>query len=90
MVSNCANSACGKPLHYLREGRIYIFDASVGASSPGEKRQRRLEHYWLCGTCADILMLVQDAQGLIRVLPKPVAIHESDDRLPAVGSTLAF
>ena len=89
MVSNCASPGCGKPLHYLREGRIYIFDASSGVGDPGEKRQRCLEHYWLCGSCAETLMLVQDAQGLVRVLPKPAAIRETDERLPAFGSMLA-
>jgi hypothetical protein len=90
MVSNCANSACGKLLHYLREGRIYVFDTSAGAIVPGERRQRHLEHYWLCGTCSDTLMLVQDAQGMIRVQAKPPTIREFDERIPAVGSTLAF
>jgi hypothetical protein len=89
MVSNCANKRCGKPLHYLRDGRIYIFDLSVGASSPGEKRQRHLEHYWLCGTCAGTLMLVQDSRGSIQVLLKPATIIESDKRLPIVDSMLA-
>ena len=36
MVNNCANSGCGKPLHYLREGRIFIFDASVGTGNRAE------------------------------------------------------
>lgn len=71
MVSNCANPACGKPLHYLREGRIYIFDAAVG-----KKGERRLEHYWLCGPCAKTLVLAQDAQGWIRILPKPRTVHD--------------
>ena len=26
MVNQCANPKCGKPLHYLREGRIFVFD----------------------------------------------------------------
>jgi hypothetical protein len=89
MVNNCANPGCGKPLHYLREGRIYIFDGSAGTTAPGEKRQRHLDHYWLCGPCAETLMLEQDAQGLIRVLTKPAAIRETDERLPAFGSMLA-
>ncbi len=88
MVSNCANSGCGKPLHYLREGRIYIFDASSGASGPGEKRERHLEHYWLCGRCAETLLMARDARGMIRVLPKPAAIAESGERLSAMGSML--
>jgi hypothetical protein len=89
MVSNCANAGCGKPLHYLRDGRIYIFDTSVGATSPGEKRQRHLEHYWLCGTCAETLMMTQDSQGVIRVIPRPAAIIESNKRFPGVDSMLA-
>ena len=84
MVSYCANSGCGKPLHYLRDGRIYVFDASVGTAVPGKKRERHLEHYWLCGACAQTLILVQDAQGWIHVLPRPAAISESvDDFTPA-------
>ena len=89
MVSNCANSRCGKPLHYLRDGRIYIFDASSDTTGPGEKRQRHLEHYWLCGTCAETLMLTQDSHGLIQVLLKPAAILESEGRFPIVDSMLA-
>jgi hypothetical protein len=89
MVSHCANPGCGKPLHYLREGRIYVFDASVGSTRPGAKRERRLEHWWLCGVCAETLILAQDSQGWIRILAKPAAIRETGDDLapdhPAVA-----
>lgn len=76
MVSNCANPACVKPLLYLREGRIYVFDAALGTIGCGKKGERRLEHYWLCGACAKSLVLAQDAQGWIRILPKPRAVHD--------------
>lgn len=81
MVSHCANPGCGKPLHYLREGRIYVFDALVGTAGTAEKRERRLEHWWLCGLCAASLILTQDPQGWIRVLPKPPATPEDGDEL---------
>lgn len=84
MVNNCANPGCGKPLHYLREGRIYIFDASAGAAEPGVKRQRRLEHYWLCGLCYATMILVQDDRGDIRVLPKPAAIRDREALATAI------
>jgi len=87
MVNYCANPGCGKPLHYLRDGRIYVFDTSMGTTPPGKKRERRLEHYWLCGACAETLILVQDAQGWIRILPRPAAIREAGE-VPA-GSELA-
>lgn len=85
MVNNCANPGCGKPLHYLREGRIYIFDASTGATEPGAKRLRCLEHYWLCGLCSETLILIQDDHGAVRVLLKPAAIRDRDEVAPAVG-----
>ncbi|HEY1499718.1 MAG TPA: hypothetical protein VGF88_09085 [Acidobacteriaceae bacterium] len=89
MVSNCANAGCGKPLHYLREGRIYIFEGSARRSEPGTKRLRCLEHYWLCGVCAETLMLVQDAQGIVRLSGKPLVIPEVGDAPRTIHSTLA-
>jgi hypothetical protein len=89
MVSNCANPECGKPLHYLRDGRIYIFDANVGITRPGQKHERCLEHYWLCGKCAETLMLSQSSGGIIRIVVKPDAILESDERFPDLGSKFA-
>ena len=90
MVNNCANPGCGKPLHYLREGRIFIFDACAGVSEPGAKRLRRLEHYWLCGVCAEIMMIVQNAQGSIAVLRKPPVPQRREQVAPVTGSMLAF
>ena len=54
MVNNCANPECAKPLHYLREGRVFVFEMSnkVTDIGTGEKRSRRLEHFWLCGECS--------------------------------------
>jgi hypothetical protein len=83
MVSNCANPGCGKPLHYLRDGRIYVFDTAALSTRPGHKRERHLEHYWLCGVCAQRLTLVQDGQGWVRILPKPALQGDEDDYLPS-------
>lgn len=79
MVSNCANPACNKPLYYLREGRIYVFETGVGTMGCGKKAERRIEHYWLCGSCVKTLVLTQDAQGSIRIRRKPRAIQELDE-----------
>ena len=75
MVSNCANEVCGKPLHYLREGRIFIFDVGNGASIPGEKRLHHLEHFWLCGACSERMTLVRDG-AVVRVAPRPRAAED--------------
>jgi hypothetical protein len=89
MVNNCANARCGKPLHYLREGRIFIFDASAPSTGPGVKRLRHLEHYWLCGACSETMMMVQNAQGMIHVVPKPVVIRKPEEMAPVVASMMA-
>jgi hypothetical protein len=89
MVNNCANSGCGKPLLYLREGRIFIFDTSDGPSEPGAKRLRRLDHYWLCGACAATMMIVQNSQGTATVLPKPPVVRRAQQIVP-IASMLAF
>ena len=79
MVSHCANPACGVPLQYLREGRLYQFDVRCtngrallrNEAQPG-KTTRHISHYWLCGRCANMLTLEFDpAEGVI-----PVAIEQ--------------
>jgi hypothetical protein len=68
MVDHCANPKCAKPLHYLREGRIFVFDVDVKKDAAG-KSMRRVEHYWLCGPCAQTYALERTVEG-IRLMPK--------------------
>jgi hypothetical protein len=65
MVDYCANPNCMKPLHYLREGTIYIFEVKSGA--PGS---HRLEHYWLCGDCSVAHLLERTPSKELRLVPK--------------------
>ncbi|HUB17316.1 MAG TPA: hypothetical protein VL990_01695 [Acidobacteriaceae bacterium] len=69
MVNHCANPKCAKPLHYLREGRIFIFDVSASEADGNGKRSRKMEHYWLCGECSQTLAMEQTAEG-VRVVPR--------------------
>lgn len=62
MVKNCANPKCGKPLRYLREGRIFVFNVSDAKST------HRMEHFWLCGACSKTLRLEMTAQGVRTVV----------------------
>ncbi len=75
MVSNCANPNCGKPLHYLREGRIFVFDVAGGIDGSNGKRTRRLEHFWLCGACAQTMVMRQSAEGIQAVMRPQARIH---------------
>jgi len=68
MVDYCANPNCMKPLHYLREGIIYIFE--VPDSESGNRTGHQLEHYWLCGDCSAIHLLERTANQEIRLVPK--------------------
>jgi hypothetical protein len=72
MVNQCANPKCCKPLHYLREGRIFVFDLpdpDVPIPAPGG-RARRLQHFWLCGACSETMVMEQTANLEIRVALK--------------------
>jgi hypothetical protein len=70
MLSQCANPRCCKPLHYLRDGRVYLFAISdPQAAKDGGDRPPRIEHFWLCGNCSQSMILVQEAQT-IRTLPR--------------------
>jgi hypothetical protein len=72
MVNQCANPKCGKPLYYLREGRIFVFDLpdpNVPVPAPG-RRARRLQHFWLCGACSETMVVEQAGDTQIQVVVK--------------------
>jgi len=69
MVDYCANPNCMKPLHYLREGTIYIFEVEAGVGH-GASPSHRLEHYWLCGDCSAANLLERTANKELRLVPK--------------------
>jgi hypothetical protein len=71
MVNNCANPQCNKPLVYLRDGRIFVFDVPGDILGPEGKRSRHIEHYWLCGDCSPSLQLERNSTEGVKVLPRP-------------------
>ena len=75
MVNNCANSECNKPLHYLRDGRVFVFDVASARLGPDGKRSRHLEHYWLCGDCATTMVVEHGAESgiIVRAQQVPAA-----------------
>jgi hypothetical protein len=62
MVSQCANPECSCELHYLRDGKIYLFDLSAQCGG------RRREYFWLCGKCSKTMVLARLNQWEIQVL----------------------
>jgi hypothetical protein len=85
MVNKCANPICGKPLRYLREGRIFVFEVQDDAVGSDGKRTRHMEHYWLCGDCSPALQLDRKSTG-IEVLPRPAVHVRENITLPALAS----
>jgi hypothetical protein len=70
MVNHCANPECCKPLHYLREGRVYVFDVTRTVTGNGERTTRRMEHFWLCGACSESYLLEQVEDRTVRITPR--------------------
>jgi hypothetical protein len=68
VVDYCANPNCMKPLHYLREGTIYIFE--VMDAEAGTRSTHQLEHYWLCGECSIEHRLERTPNSELRLAPK--------------------
>jgi len=66
MVTQCANASCGKPLHYLRDGRIFLFKVK---KDDGEIRTSQAEHFWLCGDCSASNVLVTDGSA-VHLVPR--------------------
>ncbi len=70
MLSKCANPACCTRFQYLRDGRLYQLEVDPTAQSAihlvGKKSPRKVEHFWLCGTCAKLMTLAyQRGKGVI-------------------------
>jgi len=66
MVNHCANPICHKPLHYLREGKVFLFSRKNQQNS--KSGLPHLEHFWLCGVCAKEWTLAVDEQDEVKLL----------------------
>ena len=65
MVGLCVNPECGRELHYLRDGRVYLFQVATQSGT------MRPEHFWLCGTCSATMKLDLSPAGEVKLLPLP-------------------
>lgn len=80
MVSNCANPACGIPLRYLRDGRLFQFEVKTLANDSGvdaggvsarKAVSRQVWHFWLCGQCSASMTLEFDGHEGLKITPFP-------------------
>ena len=84
MVNHCFNPNCLKPLHYLREGKIYVFDIpdSVASASNSGAYPHHMEHFWLCGPCSQTLFMEQTSSRGVRLVPKAAVPMASESAVP--------
>ena len=81
MLSKCSNPSCSNPFLYLRDGRLFQMEIEESGSepaqladesaisSPGKRSSRRLEFFWLCGTCSSTLSLAYKRGVGVKVVP---------------------
>ena len=74
MLSKCANPECSTPLHYLREGKVFKVDKDRPLLVAGKRPAASVEHFWLCGPCAEKSTLTFDAKDGVRLISKSVAL----------------
>lgn len=74
MVKHCANPNCGKPLRYLREGRIFVFETKDNDNGGSV---RHMEHFWLCGACSRTYRLEKTTQGVRTVSKRHVQVTQA-------------
>lgn len=78
MLSKCANPSCSTELLYLREGKVFMVEHASNPASittpvaATAKLLNRVEHFWLCGSCAPKMTLAYDRKNGVQVVPKQV------------------
>lgn len=65
MFAKCCNSECRKPFDH-REGRLVRFSRSEPNGQLAEN-QRSIEHFWLCGKCAQLFVFEYDSEMNVRI-----------------------
>jgi len=75
MFAKCCNSDCRKPFDH-REGRLVRFSKSSAQGEPAEN-QRSIEHYWLCGRCAELFVFEYDSEMNVRIKPRDRETHKT-------------
>lgn len=70
MLNHCANPNCKKPLHYLRDGKVFLFSRKNSSKQNSKPPFQLLEHYWLCGKCTREWTLTMDGEQGVQLSEK--------------------
>jgi len=74
MFIKCCNPECERPFAH-REGRLVRFSKDISSGQPIEN-QRSIQHYWLCGKCAELFVFDYDSEMNIRIKPRNSELTE--------------
>jgi len=74
VLHKCANPSCSSLFRRLNQGKLFQVETEYFAASNSRRtagarlRTPRVEHYWLCDTCAVVLTLsFEKGRGLVTV-----------------------
>lgn len=82
VIEYCANPECRKALHYLREGRIFLFTITEPRGKTVIAR-RSVEHYWLCGRCCCLFNLKREDGVISLVIGPSVFLNNTSEKATA-------
>jgi hypothetical protein len=75
VIGKCANPECGVPFRYFRAGKLFRFDLSAPFAlanvQSDRETYRRIEDFWLCGSCASKMTLVSEGGLRVTTCPLP-------------------
>jgi len=81
MISKCANPACSVLFHYMRDGKLfrmeYEAEQQAIATQFGElpkKAARKVEHFWLCGSCSTSMTLIMNGGKVETTAVEPTGL----------------
>ena len=75
MLHKCANPACTTLFRWLSKGKLFQVEAPyLGGPAVSARKRRlphRIEHFWLCDTCASHLTLGFEKGRRVVTVPMP-------------------
>jgi hypothetical protein len=78
MLTKCCHPECHAPFDF-REGRLIRFSRGISNGQSAES-QRLIEHFWLCGKCAEIFVFECESGMCVKI--KSRAQELSEEHLP--------
>jgi hypothetical protein len=88
MLAKCANTTCNNPFRRLSEGKLFLLQGKAvpngDAPDPHKhKPPRRLEYFWLCSDCAQLVTLTFNNNIGVTTVPLPKTSASARTQAPS-------